>query len=125
MSGNSLFIDTNIALYLLNQDDTIAELLDGQDVYISFITELELLGYKKLTDTDRKRIESFISDCIVIDINEEIKRNVIPLRNAYSIKLPDAIVASTAIYLGLPLVTADKGFQKIEELSLIIYEVNS
>ncbi|MHB1278253.1 MAG: type II toxin-antitoxin system VapC family toxin [Bacteroidia bacterium] len=125
MSGNSLFIDTNIAMYLLAQDDTIAELLDGREVYISFITELELLGYKSLTDTERKRIESFISDCIVIDINGEIKRNVIALRNSYSIKLPDCIVASTAIYLGLPLVTADKGFQKIQELSLIIYELNT
>jgi len=125
MSGNSLLIDTNIAFYLLSQDDTIAELLDGQDIYLSFVSELELLGYKYLTETDRKRIEAFISDCIIIDINEEIKRNAINLRSTYSIKLPDAIVASTALYLGLPLVTADKGFQKIQELILIIYEVNS
>lgn len=46
MSGNSLLIDTNIALYLLNGDNTIAELLDGKDVYLSFISELELLGSK-------------------------------------------------------------------------------
>jgi hypothetical protein len=36
MSGNSLLIDTNIALYLLNGDEKIADLLDGRDVYISF-----------------------------------------------------------------------------------------
>lgn len=125
MSGNSLFIDTNIALYLLAKDETLAELLDGRDVYISFITELELLGYKDIAQEDKKRLESFISDCIVIDINSEIKRNVIQLRSLHTIKLPDAIIASTALYLGLPLVTADKGFQKLEELALIIYEVNS
>ncbi len=47
MSGNSIFIDTNIALFLLSGDPTITELLDKRPVFVSFITELELLGYKK------------------------------------------------------------------------------
>ena len=45
MSGNKLFIDTNIVLYLLNGDQTLAELLHEKQLYISFITELELLAY--------------------------------------------------------------------------------
>ncbi|HCS21374.1 MAG TPA: VapC toxin family PIN domain ribonuclease [Bacteroidetes bacterium] len=125
MSGNSLIVDTNIALYLLSGDETVAELLDGQDIYLSFITELELLGYNNMTDSDRKRIESLIKDCFVIDINEEIKRNILALRSTYSIKLPDAIIAGTSIYLGFPLVTADSGFKKIKEMPLIFYEVNA
>jgi len=45
------------------------------------------------------------------------------LRKKYSIKLPDAIVASTSIVYGLPLVTADKAFSKIKELDLILIEI--
>jgi len=39
-----------------------------------------------------------------------------------SVKLPDAIVAATAIYLDLPLLTADMGFNKIPHLKLILLE---
>jgi predicted nucleic acid-binding protein len=49
MSGNSLFVDTNILLNLIAGDETVAELLDGKHIAISFVTELELLGYKDLT----------------------------------------------------------------------------
>jgi len=39
-----------------------------------------------------------------------------------SVKLPDAIVAATSIYLDLPLLTADVGFEKIHGLKLILLE---
>jgi len=122
MSGNNLLIDTNIALYLLSKDDTIAQLLNGKDVYISFITELELLGYKKLLPHEQEKIRDFISNCIVVDINAEIKQNVINIRQQYLVKLPDSIISATAIYLGFPFVTADKGFEKIKGMDIILYD---
>ena len=54
MSGNNLFIDTNIILYLLNGDQTLVNLLDKKTWYLSFITELELLGFKQLDDAEEK-----------------------------------------------------------------------
>ena len=41
----NILIDTNIALYLLGGDSQIAEVLEDQVVHVSFVTELELLGY--------------------------------------------------------------------------------
>ena len=46
MNGDNILIDTNIALYLLNGDRVVAEILDGKNVYVSFITELELLFHQ-------------------------------------------------------------------------------
>ena len=57
MSGNSLFVDTNILLYLLSGDETVAEMLDEKHLVISFVTELELLGYKDLSESDLKIIQ--------------------------------------------------------------------
>jgi predicted nucleic acid-binding protein len=37
--------------------------------------------------------------------------------------LPDAIVAATAIFLGIPLLTFDSNFSKIDELDFILLEV--
>lgn len=42
------------------------------------------------------------------------------LTDKYKIKLPDAIIAATAIYLDLPLVTFDEDFKQIEELTLVL-----
>ena len=56
MSGNKIFLDTNILLYLLAGDETIAELLNGKQFYISFITQLELLGYSEL-DNKQEQIK--------------------------------------------------------------------
>ena len=122
MSGNKLFLDTNIILYLLNGDQTLAELLDQKQFYISVITELELLGYKGITEKEQEVIESFVAQCKVITINNAIKKETIRIRKTYNTKLPDSIIIATALYLDLPLITADVEFKKVEELTLIQYE---
>jgi len=123
MSGNSLLIDTNIALYLLNGDTTIADLLNGRDIHISFITELELLGFQGIRKEDISFINGLLDSCIIIDLNQAIKRATINLKQNYKIKLPDAIIAATSIYMNLPLISADKNFDRIDDLQFIRYEV--
>lgn len=125
MNGNSFVIDTNIAIYLLSGDETIIRLLDNKQGYISFVTQLELLGYKGNTKKEKVEIENFISQCFVVDINEDIKKHVIAIRQNHSIKLPDAIIAGSAQSLNLPLITADKGFKNIESLDIVIYDKTS
>jgi predicted nucleic acid-binding protein len=122
MSGNSLFVDTNILLYLISGDETVAELLNGKHIVISFVTELELLGYKDLSESDLKIIQELVKEATVLDINEGIKHLVVLLRKSYKIKLPDAIVVASALYSNLPLVTADNQLSQINELTLLLYQ---
>ncbi|HEX9828415.1 MAG TPA: type II toxin-antitoxin system VapC family toxin [Flavobacteriaceae bacterium] len=124
MNGNKLFLDTNIILYLLNGDETLAELLNGRQLYISVITELELLAYKGITAKEEKVIKEFVSQCKTITINSEVKQETIRVRKAYNTKLPDSIIIATALYLDLPLITSDAEFKKVDELTLIHYENN-
>jgi predicted nucleic acid-binding protein len=121
MSGNKLFLDTNIILYLLNGDNTVADFIDGKQLFVSFISQLELLGYHGLKSEDREKIVRFLSDCTIVDINEGIKTRVINIRAEKNIKLPDAIIAATSVFYDLPLFSADKGLKKIDELNLIFY----
>lgn len=122
MNGNSIFIDTNTAIYLLDGDISIAEILDKKKLYLSFITQLELLSYPRITDKEKQVIQRMLEKCIIIDINNSIKNEVIRLRKTYMMKLPDCIVAASALYLDLPFITADKEFKKIKELNLMLYE---
>jgi predicted nucleic acid-binding protein len=57
-----------------------------------------------------------------MDVNPEIKKYTLIVRQKYNLKLPDAMIAATSIYLKIPLITADLSFKKIEELELILYD---
>ncbi|OEJ99383.1 twitching motility protein PilT [Flavivirga aquatica] len=122
MNGNKLFLDTNIILYLLNGDETLAELLNGKQLYISVITELELLAYKGITVKEEKVINEFVSQCKTITINSAVKQETIRIRKTYNTKLPDSIIIATALYLDFPLITSDIEFKKVDELALVLYE---
>lgn len=122
MNGNSVILDTNIVLYLLNGDRILSELLYQKKLYLSFISQLELLGFRGITSKQHTEISKFIHDCIVIDINEEIKKEVISLRKKSTLKLPDSIVLAIARFLSLPLITSDQDFKSISFAEIIIYE---
>ena len=119
MSGNRFLADTNTFIYLLDKHPALQPLLESEWVF-SFITEIELLAFPKLSSQDRKVIQSFLSECFVINLENEIKLTAVDLRIKYKVKLPDAIIAATSIWLDFPLFTMDKGFKKIDELNSII-----
>ena len=93
-----------------------------KQLYISVITELELLGYSGISEEEEQMIKNFVSDCKVITINAKIKEETIRVRKTYKTKLPDSIIIATSLYLDLPLITSDTDFKKVDELSLIHYE---
>ena len=113
----------NIILYLFNGDQRISEILSGKQLYVSFITELEILSYRELSKSGLIKAEHFLSQCKIIDINSAIKKKAVEIRKRFFLKLPDSIVAATASYLELPLITADSDFKRIIELELIHYIV--
>ena len=55
---------------------------------------------------------------MIVANTKTIKEKTIEIRKKYKTKLPDAIVTASAIVNNLPLITADKGFNQIEELKL-------
>jgi predicted nucleic acid-binding protein len=122
MNGNSVVLDTNIVLYLLRGDQVLSELLYQRKLYLSFISQLELLAFNGITAAQSLEIKKFIRDCIVIDINDEIKLEVISIRKNSKLKLPDCIVLATARFLNLPLITSDLDFKSTNFSEIIIYQ---
>ena len=118
MNGNSILLDTNIVLYLLSGDTTISNSLFNKKLYVSFITQLELLGYQEITLDEQDKLQTILNDCIIIDINQPIKVEVINLKRHYKIKLPDAIICATTILYAAILITNDIRLKNINELKL-------
>jgi predicted nucleic acid-binding protein len=122
MSGNKFLLDTNAILYMLGGDITLSEFLFQKQLYISIITEMELLSYKNITTKEQKIITTFLKELIVININDDIKANTIELKKKFHLKLPDCIIAGTSSWLKIPLVTSDKQFKTLTNFDLVYYE---
>jgi len=121
MNGISIICDTNPLIYLLDGNKAIAQFLDNKQLYLSIITELELFGKQNLSKNDNELIDSLLMNCFIIDIEHEIKQIYKEIKQKYTIKLPDAIIAATALYLDLPLLTFDKDFRNVPDLKLMLW----
>ena len=113
--------DTNILIYTLEGSEFVLPLIK-YNFGVSFISEVELLGFNGITKEQETKINDFLNDCFLFDWNSQIKAQTILLRKDYKIKLPDAIIAATSMVNNIPLITADKGFAKIQNLELILIE---
>ena len=119
--GQKYLIDTNVMIDAqmnrLPQKglDFLAAVIN-ENFIISFITLIEYLGYKNIN----KSSEEFVSLADVIEIDKHIINSCIDLRKNYKIKLPDAIIAATALVCNLILVTNnEKDFDFIKNLIVI------
>jgi predicted nucleic acid-binding protein len=65
-------------------------------------------------------IQNFISDSLVIELEFPIKLKTAYIRKHHKIKLPDAIIAATALVYDLTLVTRNtKDFVAISGLTIV------
>jgi predicted nucleic acid-binding protein len=87
-----------------------------EDFIVSFITLIEYLGYKDIAESS----EEFISLTDILETERLIIQNCIDLRKNHKIKLPDALIAATALSHNLTLITNnEKDFAQIQSLTVI------
>ena len=90
-------LDTNIILYFLG--GRLADSFPAGAYAISVISELELLAYPGLVSSEEQRIRDFLADVPITDLTQSVKHHPVNLRKRFGLKLPDAIVAATALAL--------------------------
>ncbi len=113
MSGIKTLLDTNVVIGLLKAYSPAVALAEQAGLIlaetgVSQITRMELLGYPKLTDQEEAQIRAFLAACQPCLIDEAVEVEAIRLRRTGHFKLPDAIVAATAITRRLKLLTLDQ-----------------
>jgi len=121
MNGIDFLVDTNFLIHISLENPLVESFLDF-NFGVSYITELELLGVFSISKNQAENAQNLIDNCFVFEMNLEIKRKVIMLKQKYKLKLPDAIIAATAITYDLPFLTSDADFKIIRELQLIFLE---
>jgi len=121
-------IDTNILIYHLTDclgevgERWLEEAFDA-GAYVSVITRIEILGWSKHSAESLNEAAELLTKVQELSLNEEIINKCIQLRQTTFLKLPDAIIAATALHLGRPLMTRNikdfKDFQAVPDLVLL------
>ncbi len=120
MEQQRYLIDTNAIIeYLgatlpedvLNRLDSVV----GTQFFLSVINKIELLGFAHLTRTEEKKITHFIESAFLISLENSIVEKTIAIRKSTKIKLPDAIIAATAMEYDLTIITRNvRDFEQLK-----------
>jgi len=117
--GTGYLIDSNILIEFTGKllpetaCDLLAAIID-KDFNISFISKIEVLGHH----TANQAWRNFIHQAIIIMPDEDIIEQTIQIRKQHKIKIPDAVIAATAIVNNLTLLTRNTtDFKNIENLA--------
>jgi predicted nucleic acid-binding protein len=124
--GTTYLLDTNTVIYYLdsvlheNALNFIEAKLDESGSIISIISKIELLGWQAPTQHAMAQVEKFVLDSITLPMTDLVVEKTISLKRTLKIKLPDAVIAATAIVNNLTLISRnDEDFRKISGLKYL------
>jgi predicted nucleic acid-binding protein len=115
-------LDTNSLIYYFQgapqMDPVFRQIEQGEArPLVSIITEIELLGFPRLTQQDETRIRSLLSGFTVVAVDQRVAGQAVALKRRHSLKTPDAIIAATALLEDACLVTRDQALlDKVPEV---------
>lgn len=116
-------LDTNAVIDFCNAKLPVdaKKLLTSIEPAISVITRIELFASTKIDEKEKLTLESFVHMAVVYEtINQDIVAHAIAIRQLYKTKLPDAIIASTALTYNLTLISRNiSDFKNIAGLKVI------
>jgi len=123
--GERFLIDTCAVIKYLNKDfppkgisflDTIVD----EESILSFISEIELQVWNPTDPNNLTICFQFITESNIIRVEDAIIKKTIDIRKNQKLKVPDAIIAATAMVNDFTLVSVnDKDFTKVPGLKYI------
>lgn len=119
-----MVIDTNILIAYLNAEAKAVITLsnwkqDDRALFISSISFAEVIALSSLTDLEIQKVKNFLRNFIAIPLDNTVAEAAGLLRRRYRLEIPDAVIAATALLRDAPLVTRDKKFRKIKEITVL------
>ena len=119
-----MVLDTNILIaYLKGEPEIVAALgqwrREGRGLVVSSISFAEVLALPALSGSEIQVVTRFLRSFLCIPFDERLAEKAARLARLYRLKIPDAAIAATAADCAMPLVSRDRGFRKVKEVSLV------
>lgn len=113
-------LDSNIIIYsYLDEFKYLRQLMLENNIYVSEISRLEVLGFHRLSKEEETYFNDLFSELSLIEVDKSIIDDAIQKRKIYNLKLGDSIIAATARVHNLELFTRNlEDFEKIAELKV-------
>ena len=123
--GKRYLLDSNTIIeyiagfYPEKSKQWINQIIDNE-INVSVITKIEVLSFDPAKDDNYSILIDFFETSTIFKLDDEIVSKTIQIRQKQKIKLPDALIASTALINGLVLVTRNtKDFKNIPDLIFV------
>jgi predicted nucleic acid-binding protein len=122
--GMNMLVDSNVIIdYVSNRiPEKSAKQLDiyfNSNFSVSIISKIEVLGFNT-QEYELEQLKSFIQLSSIVYIDEAVAGKTIEIRRMKRIKLPDAIIAATALVQNCILLSHNStDFNKIEGLQVL------
>lgn len=116
-----MLLDSNIIIYAAQTgNDRLRQFVVDNATSCSAISQVEVLGYHRLTSEDEQLLRQFFAALKVLSISDAVVERAIQLRRSRKRSLGDSIIAATALVHQLTLVTHNiDDFREIEGLRVI------
>ena len=105
-------MDTNAIVCLLRGESALEQRLKSAVwVGISILSEIEFLAFPNLSENDRRILHEFSDGVEVVGLGRTERAlidRIVGLRAQHRLKLPDAIIAATAVERDATLITDDR-----------------
>lgn len=116
-----MIFDSNIIIYSAEpQNAPLRRLIADKAPAVSAVSYVEVLGYHRLTETERRYFEAFFAEARILPLSQPVLDAAVRLRQTKKIKLGDSLIAATALLYDLTLVTRNTGdFVGIDSLQTL------
>ena len=119
-----MILDTNIVIAALKAEPrTVAFLTqqrrEGKSLIIPAIVVAETLSFPKLSENEVEIVSAFLKTFPSIPFDNNVAHITASFRRRYGLEIPDAGIAATAFIMKLPLLTRDRSFLKVKEISIV------
>lgn len=117
--SSTLILFLNDALPAETVELLIEHLQTGQ-VIISAIVRAEVLAWRNHSASSLEAAKALLNVCQLVPVNMAVADEAARIRRETGLKLPDALIAATALHQSAALVTANgKDFRRVPGLVLI------
>lgn len=124
MEQPQYLIDTNVVIDYLGQKIPLSGMKFMNTIIdnipnVSVITKIEVLGFNAPAE-HYQLLTDFMNDATVVELTNKVVDATIEIRKNYKTKLPDAVIAATALVYDLTIISRNvSDFKNIQNLKVV------